>query len=192
MAPSTPPPPASRLLAAFTMASTSCRVISPLASSRIAFPNEIFMSQSLSRRPAECASTQQVNVQVKDGLSSAGANVEDGAVSLLDFALAGDHGSSQMTAADDFGVAAFCFFQSCKMAFGNDEHMGRRLRINVFKREHVFVFKNFFRGNLAANDAAEEAIGIGHSWVTCGETITKVRLTPQPSSLHRESECPAG
>src|SRR5579864_565793 len=167
MAPSTPPPPARRLLAAFTMASTSCRVISPFASSRIAFPNEIFISQSLSRRPAECASAQEVNVQVKDGLSGAGANVEDGAVSLLDLALSGDHGGGQMAAADDFGVTAFRFFQSCKMAFGDDEHMGRRLRINVFKREDVFIFENSFRRNLAANDAAEEAIGIGHSCVTC-------------------------
>ena len=112
-------------------------------------------------------------MQVKDRLTSAGANVEDSAVSLLDLALSGDHGSGQMAAADDFGVAAFRFFQSCNMAFGNDEHMGRRLRINVFKSEHVFIFKNFFRGNLAPNDATEEAIGIGHSWVTCGETITK-------------------
>jgi hypothetical protein len=51
-----------------------------------------------------------VNVQVKDGLSSAGANVEDGAVSLLDFALAGDCGSGQMASADDFGVSSFRFF----------------------------------------------------------------------------------
>jgi hypothetical protein len=28
----------------------------------------------------------------------------------------------------------------------------------------VFIFENFFRRNLAVNDAAEEAIGIGHSW----------------------------
>ena len=110
-------------------------------------------------------------MQVKDGLSSAGTNVQDSAVSLLDLALAGDRGSGQMAAADDFGVAAFRFFQSCKMAFGNDKHMGRRLRINVFKSEHVLIFKNFFRWNLAANDAAEEAIGIGHSWVTCAKTI---------------------
>jgi len=112
-------------------------------------------------------------VQVKDGLSSAGANVEDGAVSLLDLALAGDRGSGQMAAADDFGVAAFRFFQSRKMPFGYDEHMGRRLRVNVFKREDVFIFENSFRRNLAANDSAEETIGIGHSWVTCAETIAK-------------------
>jgi hypothetical protein len=114
-----------------------------------------------------------VNVQVKDRLSSARANVEDGAVSLLDLALAGDHGSGQMAAADDFGVSAFRFFQSCKMPFGNDEHMGRRLWINVFKRKDVFIFENFLRWNLAANDSAEEAIGISHSWVTCAETIAK-------------------
>lgn len=81
---------------------------------------------------------------MKDGLTSAGANVQDGAVSLLDLALSGDHGSRQMAAADDFGVTAFRFFQSCKMPFGNDKHMGRRLRVNVFKREDVFIFEHFF------------------------------------------------
>jgi hypothetical protein len=119
-------------------------------------------------------------VQVKDGLSSAGANVEDGAVALLDLALAGDRGSGQMAAADDFGVAAFRFFQSCKMPFGNNQDVCRRLRINVFKREDVFIFVNFFRRNLAANDAAEEAIGIGHSWVTCAKTIAKGGECCQP------------
>ena len=49
-------------------------------------------------------------MQVKDGLPCAGANIEDGAVSLLDLALAGDHGGGQMAAADDFGVSAFRFF----------------------------------------------------------------------------------
>ena len=102
-------------------------------------------------------------MQVKDGLSGAGANIQHGAVSLLDLALAGDHGSGQMAAADNFGVSTFGFLQSCEMPFGNDEHMGRRLRINVFKREDVFIFENLFRRNLAANDAAEEAIWISHS-----------------------------
>lgn len=101
-------------------------------------------------------------MQVKDGLSSAGANVEDSAVSLLDLALSGDHGSGQMAAADDFGVTAFRFFQSCKMPFGDNQDVCRRLRVNILKRKNVFIFENFFRWNLAANDATEEAIGIGH------------------------------
>jgi hypothetical protein len=37
----------------------------------------------------------------------------------------------------------------------------------------VFIFENLFRRNLAANDAAEEAIRVSHSWVTCAETIAK-------------------
>ena len=112
-------------------------------------------------------------MEVEDGLSGAGSDVQDGAVSVLDIALAGDVGGGQMAAADDFSVRTFRFFQSGEMTFGDDEHMGRRLRINVFKGEDVFIFEDFLRRNLAANNAAEEAIGIGHSWVTCGETITK-------------------
>jgi hypothetical protein len=39
--------------------------------------------------------------------------------------------------------------------------MGRRLGMDVFEREHIVVFKDFLRRNLAANDAAEKAVGSG-------------------------------
>jgi len=93
---------------------------------------------------------------------TARANVEDGAVSLLDLALVGDHRGGQMAAADDFGVSWLRFLQPCKMAFGNDEDVGRRLGIDVFECKNVLIFEHLLRWNLATNDAAEEAIGIGH------------------------------
>ncbi len=43
-------------------------------------------------------------MEVEDGLSGAGADVEDGAVSLLDVALAGDLSGGEVAAADEFGV----------------------------------------------------------------------------------------
>ena len=46
---------------------------------------------------------------MEDGLSGAGADVEDGAVALLNLALAGDLGGGEMTAADDLGIAGFGF-----------------------------------------------------------------------------------
>jgi hypothetical protein len=51
-----------------------------------------------------------VDVEVEDGLSGAGAHVEDGAVSLLDLALAGDVGGGKVTAANDFGVGSLSLF----------------------------------------------------------------------------------
>ena len=49
-------------------------------------------------------------MQMEYGLSGAGADVEDGAVSLLDVALAGDLGGGEVAAADDFGVGRLGFF----------------------------------------------------------------------------------
>ena len=65
----------------------------------------------------------------------------------------------EMTASDDFGVVFLGFFQSGKMSLGNDQHMRRCLRIDVFEGEHVLVFMNLLGGNLSANNAAEKAIG---------------------------------
>jgi hypothetical protein len=36
------------------------------------------------------------------------------------------------------------------------------LRIDIFEGEHMLVFVNFLSRNLTADDAAKEAIGIGH------------------------------
>jgi hypothetical protein len=63
----------------------------------------------LSRGPAQRAAAEQVDVEVEDGLSGARADVEDGAVSLLDIALASDLGGGQVTAADDFGIGGLGF-----------------------------------------------------------------------------------
>jgi len=114
---------------------------------------------SLSRGPGEWASAEQVNVQVEDGLPGAGADVEDGAVSLLDVALARYLGGGQVATADDLGVAGLSLFQSGKMLLGNNEHVRGRLGIDVFEGEHMVVFVHLLGGNLAAEDAAEKTIG---------------------------------
>ena len=102
-------------------------------------------------------------MQVEDGLPGAGADVENGAVSLLDFALAGNVGGCDVAAADEFGVDSLGFFQSRKMFPGNDENMRGRLWLDVFESEDVVVLVDFLRGNLAAQDAAEETGGSGIS-----------------------------
>jgi hypothetical protein len=53
------------------------------------------------------------------------------------------------------------------MLLRDDEHMRRRVRVDVFERKHVLVLVNFLRGNLTAENAAEKAVadGIGHRWV---------------------------
>jgi hypothetical protein len=101
-------------------------------------------------------------MEVEDGLSRAGADVEDSAVSVFDVALAGDLSGHKMAAPDNFRVARLSFFQSHNMFLGNDEHVRRRLRMDILERENVIVFINLLRWSLAANNAAEKAVGIGH------------------------------
>jgi hypothetical protein len=68
------------------------------------------VQQALSRGPGQGAAAEQVDVEMEDGLSGAGADVEDGAVALLDVALAGDVGGGEVAAADEFGVGGFGLF----------------------------------------------------------------------------------
>src|SRR5204862_275595 len=89
-------------------------------------------------------------------------DVQDGAVALLDIAFAGDLGSREVAAADNFGVRDFCFFQSRKVFFGDDEDVSRRLRGYVFESEDMVVFVDLCCRDLAANDTAEKA---GGSWI---------------------------
>lgn len=48
------------------------------------------------------------------------------------------------------------------MSFGDDEDVRRSLGIDVFEGEELVVFVDFFGGNFSLEDAAEEAVGIGH------------------------------
>jgi hypothetical protein len=102
-----------------------------------------------------------MHMEVEDGLSGARTDVEDGAVSVFDVALAGNLRGDEMAAANDFCVAGLGLFQTRKVFLGNDENMRGRLRVNVFEGEDVIVFVNLLRGEFAPDDAAEKAIGTG-------------------------------
>src|SRR5215470_8232118 len=80
-------------------------------------PNDFHLS--LSGRPSQGPSAQQVHVQVKDGLSGAWADIENCAVTLLDVALASDQGGRKVALADDFRVGAVRFFLSGEVPLGN-------------------------------------------------------------------------
>jgi hypothetical protein len=110
-----------------------------------------------------------VDVEVEDGLSGTRTDVEDGTISLLDVALAGDLGGGEMAPADDLGVGRLGFFQSAKVSLGDDEDVCGCLGIDVFEGENMIVFVNFFGGDLAAKDTAEEATGITHRILTLGK-----------------------
>src|SRR5271170_7435564 len=100
-----------------------------------------------------------MNVQVKDGLSRARANVQHCAVSLLNVALPRDLSGGEVAAPDEFSITGPRLFQSREMLARNDQHMRGRLRIDVFEGEDVLVLVNLFRRNLAVKNTAEKTAG---------------------------------
>ncbi|OLE90553.1 MAG: hypothetical protein AUF79_10000 [Crenarchaeota archaeon 13_1_20CM_2_51_8] len=95
---------------------------------------------------------------MEDGLACSLANVEHGAIAIFNAALAGNVRSSQMASANCIGILARSFFQPANVFFGNDQHMRRRLRIDVLKCKRVLVFIDFFGGNFSTNNTAEQTI----------------------------------
>jgi hypothetical protein len=138
----------------------------------------------LSRRPGQGPSAEQVDVEVEDRLSRSRADVENGAVSLLDVALACNLCGGEVAAADDCGISGVRFLQSGKMFLRNNEDVRGRLRIDVFEGEDVGVFVNFLGGNLAAKNAAKEAVRdrVSHGWLkflSDGECGQGPKLAPE-------------
>ena len=113
-------------------------------------------------------------MQVEHGLSGSGADVEDGAVSLLDVSLARDFGGGEMAASDELGVFSLGFLKPSEVFLGNHKHMRGGLRIDVLEGKNVFILVDFLRGNLAAQDAAEQAVGgrISHIQLACLASLT--------------------
>jgi hypothetical protein len=122
-------------------------------------------------------SAQEVDVEMKYRLPRARTHIQHGPVSLLDVPLAGNLSRGQVTVAYHFSIVSLRFLQSNKMFLGDDQHMRRRLRVDVFKGEHMLVLVNLLSWNLAAEDAAEKAIArrIGHRLVTMFSRPAKKR-----------------
>lgn len=117
------------------------------------------------------------------------AYVNNCAVSVFDVALAGDLGGGKMAPSDEFGVMRIRFLQSSEVFFGDYENVGGGLRIDVFKGKNVIVFVNLFRGNFAAEDTAEKAVGrgIGHGSLTMRNDNIKTGHPATASQRKRES-----
>ncbi len=107
--------------------------------------------------------SDEVDVQVENRLSRIGTDVEHSAVSVFDATLARNLRGREMAAADQLGFFRGGFFQSANVFLGNHEHMRGPLRIDVLKSKGVIVFVNLLGGNLAAHDAAKQAVSHGEN-----------------------------
>jgi len=95
---------------------------------------------------------------MKNRLTGAGADVDDGAVAIFDGALASNVGRGDLALADDLCVLGLCLFQPRDVFLGNYEDVGRALRIQVFESENVVVFVDFSGRDFAAQQAAKETV----------------------------------
>src|ERR1700733_880130 len=136
-------------------------------------------------------SSDQVDVKVENRLSRIGTDVEHGAISFFNAAVARNLGRREVTAADQFSFFRCRFFQSANVFLGNHQNVGRSLRIDVFKGEGVVVFVNFLRRNLAFKNAAEQALVHGkilNSRGISGKESEYVGRVPSPASREATSE----
>ena len=111
--------------------------------------------KTLSRWPLQRAPADQVHMQMKNRLAGARAHIQHGAVAIFNRPLPCNVRGSQMTTSDQLRIFRRCFLQASNMSFRNDQHVGRPLRVQIFKGKSVLVFVDFSGWHLAANNAAE-------------------------------------
>ena len=111
-------------------------------------------------------STQQMQVQMEDCLSRVWTNVENGAEAVFQLAFAGDLCRNQLAITNQFRVSFCRLVNANDMFLGDNQHVGRRLRLNVLKGKRLFVFVNFFGRNFSRDDLAEEAVSHNREIVT--------------------------
>ena len=109
-------------------------------------------------------SGEDVQVEVAYGLAAVRAGVEDEAVAVGEFFLAGDVGGGGEEVAEDLAVLGRGVRVRDDVAFGGEQQVYGRLGIDVGEAEGVFVLVDASDGDLIADDLAEEAVG-GHGFI---------------------------
>lgn len=103
-------------------------------------------------------------MQMEDRLAGAGANVIDRPIAFLNAAFARDPGCDQLAIAQQFRVGLFCFLESHNVLLGNDQYVGRRLRVDIFEGKAPVILIHFFGRDLTGNDLAEKAVSHKLTW----------------------------
>lgn len=94
-------------------------------------------------------------MQVKNTLTRAWANIQHGAVSVLDAAFARKFGGDDVTIANIIRIFRFRFLQSPKVPLRNDKHVARRLRVNVFESKSARILVNLLGRRFSLDNSAE-------------------------------------
>ena len=104
-------------------------------------------------------------MQMVNLLSALGAGVGDKPKTTLGVGvhalLQGQFGGEQQHAPQQRLVLGADLRHGRNVQFGDDEEMDRRPRVDVVEGKNLFVFIDFFARDLAGNDFAKDAVGVG-------------------------------
>ena len=103
-----------------------------------------------------------MQMKMKDGLSRAAAIVENGAIAGEQIAFLGEFRCNQLQFPEHRLIFRGGIVQRGKMFSRADQNVRRSLRVDIFKRKHLFIFINEFRRNLLRGDFAEQTIRVHH------------------------------
>ena len=84
-----------------------------------------------------------MDVQVKNGLAGTWADITDRTKRSLDLALLRNTSCDKITVADEISISRLRFRQPGDVLLGNNQDVGRSLRVDVFEGISAVVFKHF-------------------------------------------------
>jgi hypothetical protein len=97
-------------------------------------------------------------MQMEDGLSSAGAGIDDRAVAILQIAFARELRGDKLEFAEQRLVGCGRFMQGGKMLARAQQNVSRSLRADVFEGKKVGVFIDDLGGNFIGGNITKKAI----------------------------------
>lgn len=110
---------------------------------------------ALPRRPVECSSAKDVNVQVIDRLAAISATIDDGAVSVRQTKLLGDFLRGQQQVPQQSLILTRSCREVCQFFFGDHQHMRRSLRRDVMKCQAQIIFMDDLSRDFPIEDPFE-------------------------------------
>ena len=117
------------------------------------------MSVSFSpRRPVEVPAAEQVQVQVWHRLAGARLAIDNEAITVGDAEFLRQLGRDEMQVAQQFPVFRFDILMRPDDLARDDQHVHRRLRIDVAKRQAAVILMDNVRGDLAIDDLLKQIV----------------------------------
>ena len=117
------------------------------------------MMAPLAWRPSQSAIAQNVHVQVRDAFAGVGSVIDHDTVPAGKLELFGNIARSQQQFPKECAIAVRRIGQTRNDPLWHNQNVHWRLRIDIMKRNRVFVFPNYFGRNFASNNLFENSHG---------------------------------